>query len=159
MKIFSKDQLIKALLIPVVVVLAIVLSPLWLCLWLSWLVKGALLNIKFRVKWVRKGKHILYVYSESPKWQRYIEENIVPKLDGKVVLLNWSKRSEWKKVKPLEAKVLEYWGGESEFNPLAIVFLPRGKVKVIRFHKAFMDFRHGKDALLKSKESELYEVL
>jgi len=148
-----------ALLAPVVVVLAIMLSPLWLYLWLSWLIKGALLNIKFRMKWVRKGKHILYVYSESPNWQSYIEENILPKLEDKSVFLNWSKRSEWKKGKPLEAKVLEYWGGESEFNPLAVVFLPNGKVKVIRFHKAFMDFRHGKDILLKRKESELYEVL
>ncbi len=159
MSIFRKDNLIKALFVPIVIVLAIVFSPLLLLMWLKWLINGLWLNICFRVKWGKKDKHILYVYSESPNWQQYIENNIAPKIDQKTVFLNWSKRSEWKNKKPLETKVLEYWGGEAEFNPLAVVFLPKGKVKVIRFHQAFKDYRHGKNTLLKNREAELYGVL
>ena len=128
-------------------------------MWLSWLIKRLWLNIRFRVKWGKKGKNILFVYSESPNWQQYIETNIVPRIDKKAVLLNWSKRSEWKNKKPLEAKILEHWGGEREFNPLAVVFMPKGMVKVIRFHKAFKDYKHGKEALLSNKEAELYGIL
>lgn len=155
MIIFSKDDLIKAVSIPVI----IALTPFFLLMFLSWLVRRLWLNTRFRIKWGKKDKHILFIYSESPNWQQYIETNIVPRINQKAVLLNWSKRSEWKTNKPLEAKVLEHWGSEREFNPLAIVFMPRGMVKVIRFHKAFKDYKHGKEALLKRKEKELYGVL
>ena len=59
----------------------------------------------------------------------------------------------------LEAKALLQWGGDSEFNPIAIVFASSGKVKIINFYKAFEDFDLGKHKLLKEKEAELYRYL
>ncbi len=159
MSILNKDNLSKALFVPVIIALLIVLSLLFVLMWLSSLIKRLWLNIRFRIKWSKKVKHILFVYSESPNWHQYIETNIAPKINKKTVFLNWSKRSEWKNIKPLEAKILEHWGGEREFNPLAIIFLPKGMVKVIRFHKAFKQHKHGKETLLKSKETELYDIL
>ncbi len=159
MNIFNKEVLIHKLLVPIIVVLVIILSPFIMLMWVGSLLRGLWLNIYFRAKWHKKGKYILFVYSESPNWQQYIKDNIAPIIEEKAIFLNWSKRLEWEKKKPLEAKVLEYWGGQSEFNPLAIVFLPKGRVKVIRFHQAFKDYKHGKCTLLKSKEDELYETL
>ena len=91
--------------------------------------------------------------------QEYIEQNIIPRIEAKAVFLNWSNRSEWKKRKPLEAKALFHWGGSSEFNPMAIVFVPGWKVETVRFHQAFKDYKHGKNELLKEKEEELYGYL
>jgi hypothetical protein len=109
--------------------------------------------------WRRHGRHgrfVLFVYSDSPNWKDYIEANILPRLEPHVVTLNWSDRREWKRSNPFEARLFNHWGGESEFNPLALVFAPKGKVKRVRFWQAFKDLKHGKDRLLKQAESVLF---
>ena len=159
MDIPSKNRRLNYLLVPTVIILAIVLSPLILLVLLWPFLVGVRLNIRFRKKWGSQNKYILYVYSESPNWQQYIENNILPVINKRAVLLNWSKRSEWKNKTPLEAKIMFHWGDGKEFNPMAIIFAPKGKVKVIRFHQAFIDLKHGNDVLLKEKETELYGYL
>lgn len=138
---------------------ALVVAPLFIAILLGLYFYGLWLNYQFRSKWKSHDKHILFVYSESPNWQLYIEQNIVPRIEDEAVFLNWSKRSEWKKSKPLEAKILSHWGGGSEFNPMAIVFMPRGKIKTVRFYQAFKDFKHGNSDLLRRKEAKLYSYL
>jgi hypothetical protein len=109
--------------------------------------------------WRRHGKHgrfILFVYSDSPHWKDYIEANILPRIESHAVTLNWSKRREWERINPFEAKVFNHWAGEKEFNPMALVFSPGGKVKDVRFWRAFRDFKHGKEGLLKQAERLLF---
>lgn len=121
--------------------------------------RGLWLRRRFRQKWGPEGKSVLFVYSESPNWQGYIEREILPKLSPHAILLNYSRRAEWKSNKPLEAKIWEQWSGDREFNPIAIVLPDRGKVKTIRFYQAFRDFKHGKDRLLRQKEDELFDCV
>jgi hypothetical protein len=118
--------------------------------------RGFWLRTRFRRKWGPEGKRILFVYSESPNWQAYIEQKILPGLSPFVISLNYSRRAEWKNKKPLEAKIWEQWAGDTDFNPIAIVLPDRGRVKVVRFYQAFRDFKHGNDRLLRQKEDELY---
>jgi hypothetical protein len=119
--------------------------------------RGHWLRIRFQRKWGRKGKSILFVYSESPNWQSYIEREILPVLSPHAITLNYSKRAEWKTNKPLEAKIWEQWRGDREFNPVAILIPDRGKVRTIEFFQAFRDFKHGRDLLLRQKEAELLD--
>ena len=154
-----KKQIWDILLAPVSLLLVIVVLPFLILYGVWWLIDGLWLNYRFRSRYASDGKYILFVYSESPNWQEYIEENIIPCIKTKAVLLNWSKRSEWKKRKPLEAKALLHWGGDSEFNPMAIIFVSGWKVQTIRFYQAFKDFKHGKSKLLREKEEELYAYL
>ena len=42
------------------------------------------------IRWSLTGTRVLFVYSNSPVWQSYIENNIVPRLPPKSVVLNWS---------------------------------------------------------------------
>lgn len=151
-----KEVVKNVLLAPVILVVIVLVTPLLLAAGVWNYVNGIYLNYAFRKKWKNTNKRILFVYSESPSWQKYIEENIIPKIENEAVLLNWSKRSEWKNNKPLEARVLGHWGGGTEFNPMAVVFEPSRKVEIIRFYKAFKDHKHGKDSLLKEKEKDLY---
>lgn len=155
----AKEIVQKVILAPIILVLLLVVSPILILIWLFHHLNGFWLNYRFRRKWKPKNKNILFVYSESPNWQQYIENNIAPEIDKRAVFINWSKRSEWRKKKPLEAKVLFHWGGDSEFNPMAVIFEPNGKVRTIRFLKAFKDYKHGKDGLLKKREAELYGYL
>lgn len=113
--------------------------------------------IKYRF-WRRHGRFgrcILFVYSDSPNWKTYIEQTILPDIQPYVVILNWSNRKEWPKTNPFEAQVFHRWAGEKEFNPIAII--PDGTVKVVRFWRAFREFKHGKDTLLKEAERMLLD--
>ncbi len=135
---------------------AILISPFLL---VYGFMRKAWLIHQFRMQWRNKGKHILFIYSDSPNWKGYIDSNIVPLIESKTVFLNWSKRSEWETDKPLEAKILETWGTAYEFNPMAIVFKSQWKIETVRFFKAFKDFKHGNNSLLKEKEQELLSYL
>ena len=109
--------------------------------------------------WQRHGKFgrfVLFVYSDSPNWKDYVEENILPRIESHVITLNWSKRGEWQKTNPFEAKVFNHWAGRKNFNPMAILFPREGKVKKVRFWQAFRDLKHGKDKLLKESEKNLF---
>ena len=141
-----------------IVCLVVVLAPFLLLYGLWRFLYGVWLKVRFHFKWGKKGKNIIFVYSESPNWQEYIEKNIFPKLESNYLQLNWSERSKWKKQKPLEARIFYHWGGDSEFNPMAIVFSKTWKIKTIRFFQAFKDYKHGKDSLLRQREEELLHL-
>ncbi|MGB7207822.1 MAG: hypothetical protein WBD27_04105 [Pyrinomonadaceae bacterium] len=102
------------------------------------------------------GRFILFVYSDSPNWKNYIEENILPRIGPYAITLNWSKRREWRETNPFEARVFYHWAGKRQFNPMAILLSSEGKMKEIRFWQAFKDFKHGKDKLLKEAEESLF---
>ena len=113
----------------------------------------------FRATHGAAGRVVLFVHSDSPSWRPYIETNILPRLGDRAVLLNWSRRAEWRAGKPDEAKMLELWGGEREFNPLAIVVPPDGDPEVIRFWQPFLEYKHGKPQKLRAAEERLFRLV
>jgi len=148
------------------------------------------LRIAFRRREIRRRwgsqKRGLLVYSDSPNWQAYIEANWLPRFSEQLVVLNWSERSRWQEQgRSFDAALFRRYAGQSEFNPVAIIFLPRrrfellanwftairrrdafhmllpdpGDVLVIRFYRAFRDFKHGKDRALRAHEQTLTVAL
>jgi hypothetical protein len=154
----------KELVVLVVGIIAVIaLSPFLLIVGLGkgiyraiW---GAMLRRRFRRTRGREGKVAVLVYSDSPNWKEYIEREILPSVRDRVVTLNWSLRSEWKRNPPLEAQMFQYWGGTREFNPMAIIVPPKGRVRLIRFWKAFKEYKHGKPHSLTSLREELQEAV
>jgi hypothetical protein len=118
------------------------------------------LRQRFEAKWGKEGKELVLVYSNSPHWKDRFEDEILPRIRHKAVVLNWSERStnEWKG-RPLDVRIFRRWGGDREFNPMAIVFPPGGKTRTIRFWQAYRDFRHGKTNPLRQREAELFDAL
>ena len=110
------------------------------------------------MKCMKNGKNIIFVYSESTNWQEYIEQKIFPEIEAKALLINWSERSKWKKRKPLEVKIFRHFGGDTEFNPMAIIFIRPWKIKIVRFFQAFKDYKHGKEFLLNQCMNELFDL-
>ena len=117
------------------------------------------LQRRFHARWGASGKRLVLVYSNSPHWQRYVEERWLPRLGPVAVVLNWSDRRRWPEQHPLEAEIVREWAGPREFNPIAIVVPPAGPVRVIRFWRAFRDFKHGKERPLRTAERELEAAL
>jgi hypothetical protein len=106
-----------------------------------------------------RGRDVLFVYSESPIWQTYIEDNILPRLGDRAVVLNWSQRARWRLLSPWSAHAFRHWGGQHEFNPMALVFAGYWRVQRVRFYRAFHDFKHGNDSALRQAESDLFAML
>jgi hypothetical protein len=117
---------------------------------------GRWLKLRWERTWGRQGKRILLVYSRSPNWQTYIETAWLPRVAPHAVIVDWSDRSTWPRRVPLEIRAFRYWGGRRDFNPMAMLFPKQGKVRTLRFRKAFRDFKHGKDSALRTAERELF---
>ena len=145
--------------------------------WEDW--RGEATIRKFQRK--HPGKLGILVYSNSPNWQRYIEERWLPVYQHHFVVLNWSDRSNWDVRSRFEAKVFRRYTGPVEYNPVVILLghaepfatfrawvaairagEPFGmlapsapRARVIRFWKAFRDYKHGKPRALEKAEAEL----
>jgi hypothetical protein len=73
------------------VIAAVALSPIWVPFLLLWLVFYVLASIYLYLAiwllWLPRSKHILFVYSDSPIWHDYIEENILPVIRERAVVV------------------------------------------------------------------------
>ena len=126
---------------------------LWVGAW------GIVLRLWFWGAHAARGRRVLFVYSDSPNWMAYIEENILPRIADRAVVLNWSERRLWSKKAPWEARFFHRFAGDRDFNPIALVFCDRGRIRSVRFHRPFLDFKHGDDSALRDAEAELFKLL
>ena len=133
----------------VVIILVPLLLPLFLLLLVTHLLYGVVLQLVIWACWCTRGVNVLLVYSDSPNWHDYIENNLVPKLPRSTVLLNWSRRRKWRFLS-LRVMAFQYFGGSREFNPLVVVFRPFRWAKTYRFWKPFKDYKHGKTRSLET---------
>ena len=128
--------------------------------------KGALpfahrfgLTVRFWLRHGRKGKMILFVYSDSSNWKDYIETNILPRIEAHAIILNWSKRREWGSRMRLETSLFNQWAGPGDFVPVAILFSPKGKARIFRLWQPSENPKHGKVRVSKEAEQALFETL
>ena len=119
-------------------------------------VAALLLHLALWLVWVPFGRRVLFVYSDSPLWQEYVEHNILPRLPSGSVVLNWSKRRHWSRW-TLAYWTFRFFGGRREFNPIAVVVRPLRWSRVFRFWRAFRDFKHGRREPLTRLEREFLE--
>ena len=151
-----KQKLTKwqiALLIPV-----ILYAVLYLAVFLPFLALYSLcLRLAVWSWWCLRGRDILFVYSDSPVWHDYIEQRIVPHLGERAIVLNWSQRKRWRL--SLRRMAFYHFGGDREFNPLAVVFRPFRRTRTFRFWKPFRDFKHGQPEELQKMEDEFFGLI
>jgi hypothetical protein len=138
-----------------IVLLAITLSPFVIMVVLFYLLWGAFLYLAIWLTW--KKPRVLFVYSNSPIWKEYIETEILPYIQNRAMILNWSERRNWKP--SLAVLAFRYFGGDRNFNPIGMVFRPLRFVKTYRFFKAFKEFKHGNPKQVEEIKQELFEVL
>jgi hypothetical protein len=146
---FGQIVLIAALLPLIVVVVIIFLLPY-----------GAyrlLLFALVRILWLPQGKDILLVYSESPIWKAYMVEKIMPLVQDRAEILNWSERKQWSRWS-LAVRLFHSYSGSKDFNPMVILFPPFGKARQFRFLQAFKESKHGDPSLLEGMCKDLAAV-
>jgi hypothetical protein len=140
--------LARVVLIPFAVAFLVLVSPIILLVVLADVINREWLIFRVRREWYPQGKRLLFVYSDSPNWKAYIEQNILPRFSDEAMVMNWSERSRWEWGRSLALRVFEHWAGVkryfwqgrtewegSEFCPIAIVFMPGHRPRVIPFWK------------------------
>jgi hypothetical protein len=140
----------------------VLLSPLLAALVVAALVAygtyAVSLHVLLWLLWSPVGKRVLLVYSNSPVWQSYIEEHIVPRLPPGSVVLNWSERRRWRPWS-LAYLAFRFFGGRYEFNPMAVVIRPFRWGRTFRFWQAFRDAKHGRHDTLARVEAQFFRAL
>ncbi|KXI30856.1 hypothetical protein [Paraglaciecola hydrolytica] len=149
----AKKIIIGILLIP----LGVVLIPVLMWVFLITFFIRTYIRLRLRMAWP-KARYILFTYTDSESWSPYIEQNILPKIESYAQIINRTNEQDWKTEHKLERKAVEVWSSIN-VNPLAIVFEPGKKVKVIPFYEAFRDLKHGKQEQINSKCQELFQCL
>jgi hypothetical protein len=135
-----------------ITLLLIILSPFLLILVLLYFLWGGILYLTI---WLTAKKpFVVFVYSDSPTWKDYIETEILPYLQDRAVILNWSERRNWKN--SLGVLAFRYFGGYRNFNPIGMVFRPFHFVKTYRFFEAF---KHGNVKWAQAIKRQLFEDL
>ncbi|MGB9075086.1 MAG: hypothetical protein WCC22_20795 [Terriglobales bacterium] len=125
----------------IVVLLPIVL-PLALFAVANHLLYRALLYLLVWALWLPRGKDILFVYSDSPIWHEYMATQVLPLVQERSVILNWSERKKWSRWS-LGVAVFHHFGGAGNFNPLVVLFRPLRVARMFRFWSAFNDWKRG----------------
>jgi hypothetical protein len=105
---------------------------------MAFLAYRLILNVLVRVWWLLRGKDILLVYSDSPIWHNYMTTQILPLVQSRAQILNWSERKRWPRWS-LAVRVFRSYSESRDFNPMVILFPPLGKACFFRFFPSFQE--------------------
>lgn len=111
--------------------LFLLLLPLIIVVLILWALYSLGLYLLVWACWVTRGRDILFVYSDSPHWKDFVEQELLPRIQYRAVILNWSERRRWLGKMALGPMLFRSFGGHREFNPIALHFRP------LRFHRTY----------------------
>jgi hypothetical protein len=141
----------------IVLLLPFVLPLAFISLTFYWGHKFAMYALVWLV-WLPKGKDVLLVYSDSPIWSDYMITQVLPLVEERAVVLNWSERKNWSTCS-LRVRVFRTFSGKREFNPLVILFRPCCRARIFRFWLPFKDWKRGYTEPVERLRQELLTVL
>jgi hypothetical protein len=123
-----------------------------------WSLHRIVLYLLIWLVWLPRGKDVLFVYSDSPIWREYMTTQVLPLVQKRAVVLNWSDRSRWPRLS-FRVHVFRSFGGDREFNPLIVLFRPWRRARALRFWSAFKGWKHGCTEPVESLRQELVCLL
>jgi hypothetical protein len=113
-----------------------------------------ILNVLVLLCWLPRGKDILFVYSDSPIWLEYMTTQVLPLVEHRAAVLNWSDRSRWSPWS-LAVRLFRSYAGGKDFNPMVILFRPLQRARFFRFLPALQEWKHGNHAPLEALRQDL----
>jgi hypothetical protein len=147
-------------------VVGVILAPIWVPLLILFLLALAIVvplsyffvYLAIWSSWLTRGKDILFIYSDSPIWRDYMLSEILPLVEKRAVVLNWSQRSTWKRWS-LGVLAFRFFAGHKAFNPLIVVFRPFRLAKKFRFWPAFREWKQGNKNSVDKLKQEVTHML
>lgn len=110
------------------------------------------------VLWLPRGKDMLVVYSDSPIWHEYMATQVLPLVQERAIVLNWSERNRWRRFS-FRTHVFQCFGGSREFNPLVVLFRPFHRARTFRFWLPFKDWKRGYREPVEGLRQDLFSAL
>jgi hypothetical protein len=108
--------------------------------------------------WLTGGKDILFVYSDSPVWRDYMLSEMLPLVESRAVVINWSERNTWERWS-LRVLAFKFFSGQKAFNPLIVVFRPFRSAQKFRFWPAFREWKQGNKEAVEKLKLEIMNML
>lgn len=142
--------------VPLIILIVLLALPVMLIAGAVQLLFSLILHVAIWILWCARGRDVLFVTSDSPVWGAYVTEKLLPRLGERAVILNWSERKKWSF--SLARIAFYHFGGQREFNPLAVVFRPFRRPQVFRFWRPFRDWKHGNRGALQEVEREFLQA-
>jgi hypothetical protein len=155
---FIQAAAIIVLLLPVVLPLLVIVLPLVVIASVLQFLNEIIVYLLVWLCWLRKGKDILFVSSDSPVWKEYMNTEILSLVAERAIVLNWSERSKWSKLS-LPVRVFRKFGGRRNYNPIVVLFRPLRRARVFRFLPALRDSKHGHTKNIEQLRRELILAL
>ncbi|MCH8147469.1 MAG: hypothetical protein IH987_05670 [Planctomycetes bacterium] len=128
-----------------------------LLIWIAFTAEGILLLFIAWWRWRGTGIRGVLVYADSPFSKPFIEENWLPRFLDRVVVLNWSKRNEWKKSLPV--RLFRRFGAISQIDNLCPMLIQLRGLRyphVYRYRYAFRDAKHENFEALNRLERQMF---
>ena len=143
--------ILSPILVPLIIIFLLILAVL---VPLSYL----LIYLSIWSFWLGRGKDILFVYSDSPIWRDYMLSEMLPLVEKRAVVLNWSERGTWKWWS-LSVLAFRFFSGRKAFNPLIVVFRPFHLARKFRFWPAFREWKQGNKEAVEKLKLEIQDTL
>jgi len=107
--------------------------------------------------WCRRGRDILFVYASSSGWAGWAENEMLPRIRHRSVVLDWSCKKSWIYGWSLAAAVFRHFGGRREFCPIAIRFRPFRPCGTYRFFRPLRLWKkHGNRTALDALQTRFF---
>jgi len=142
---------------PLVALLIVAAIPIFLVGLVLWFIAAVALQLVVWIAWCSRGQYALVVYSNSPIWQEYFEQQVIPALGSRGIVLNWSERRRWPY--SLSVVLFSFFGGTRNFNPFAMIFQPLAWSREFRFYAPFQAFKRGRPQEVDELSREFFELL
>jgi hypothetical protein len=136
----------------------LLVSPIMVIGLLVYLLHRSMLHFRIWLVWIRAGKDVLFVYSDSPIWREYMIDQVRPPVERRAVVLNWSERGRWPRWS-LAKSAFHAYAGERNFNPMVLIFRPFRSPRVFRFNDAFKSWKHGNPGQVERIRQDLLKSL
>lgn len=147
-------------------VLLVILAPIWVPFLIFLLlilaivipITYVLVQVFVWCFWLTHGKDVLFIYSDSPIWRDYMLSEVLPLVESRAVVLNWSERRSWNRWS-LRVLAFRLFGGQRAFNPLIVVFRPFRWARKFRFWPAFREWKQGNKHAVEKLKHEVTNTL
>jgi hypothetical protein len=155
----TATQALLALVSPILAAAVIVATPAIAVLELRRALRRRAVRRAFESKWGRHGMRVVLAYSDDTRWRQRIEQQWLPRIGRRSVVLDWKTRQSFLPGAPIESHVFEHWAGSRDFDPIAIVIPAAGHVRTLRFRDAFIAHFRGDEQALALEEARLFALV
>jgi len=149
------NLLTKISISPLVVLAGLIALAFFAVVFVCWFISSAALAAVVTILWIPRKIRYLIIYSDSPQWKSYFEEEVIPSFVRNAKVINLSRDGGGSKWWHLDWVVYRHCAGYRNRFPIVIRLSPIGTWRAVRFYDAFIQAKKGKTQNLELAKATL----